>query len=102
MVFIEFSSELQRELAHTIDSYVASGGAAFDSEQLSRVTERVCNEAHTLALKPEQMVIALRAFHENRAGADPVAYDLRRAAYDRLLTACIRAYFGKVGEPSAG
>ena len=86
-----FSPQLTCDVAQALNEYLLSKGPAADAQQRD-IAIRVCAEAHALGLPPEKMLIAIKQLFE-RAMADVTNSDSRRHAYERFISACIRAYF---------
>ena len=89
----QLSAALQQELGAALSEYATRPVGSVDDGRLKAATERVCVEAHAQGMSPEGMVIALRQFYEAIPEGSALSQDRRRAAYDRLLSACIHAYF---------
>jgi hypothetical protein len=87
-----FSAELTREVGKALGALLASPGEE-TRERLRLATQRVCREAHQLALAPEQMVIALKRLFERVPLAGAIDPDRRRAAYEQFVAGCIAAYY---------
>jgi hypothetical protein len=87
-----FSPELTREVGKALSGLLASPGEAAQ-ERLRLATQRVCTEAHQMALAPEQMVIALKRLFERVPLAGAIDPDRRRAAYEQFVAGCIAAYY---------
>jgi hypothetical protein len=87
-----FSSELTREVGKALSALLASPGEE-TQERLRLATQRVCTEAHQMALPPEQMVIALKRLFERIPLAGAFDPDRRRAAYEQFVAGCIAAYY---------
>jgi hypothetical protein len=94
-----FSAELTREVGVALGALLASPGER-TQERLRLATQRVCSEAHRMALPPEQMVAALKRLYERVPLAGAVDPDRRRAAYEQFVAGCIAAYYNAedVGE----
>ena len=86
-----FSPQLTRDMAQALNEYLLSRGPAADAQQRD-LAVRVCAEAHALGLPPEKMLIAIKQLFE-RAQPDVTHSDSRRYAYERFISACIKAYF---------
>ena len=87
-----FSAELTREVGKALGALLASPGEE-TQERLRLATQRVCREAHQMALAPEQMVIALKRLFERVPLAGAIDPDRRRAAYEQFVAGCIAAYY---------
>ena len=88
-----FSPKLLQELSVALHEYATARAGTDDGTLLQAATDRICSEAHAVGMTPEQMVIALKGFYNRVAGEDILADDRRRAAFDGLMSGCIRAYF---------
>lgn len=92
-----FSKELQAELKLALQDYGIFRNPAA-SERLAAAAERVSIEACTLGMSPVAMMAELRVHIDSMPGDDPLALHVRRAAYGRLMSACIRCYLARVGD----
>ena len=72
--------------------------AVSDTENaLAAVVARVAREARVDGLRPEELIIALKAIEEDVLGAPGTLraddFDARRRFREWLVTSCVRAYF---------
>ena len=88
---LDFSFDLRLEISRALSGYFADPEGA--RGRLTRATQRVCTEAHALALSPDQVVAALRRLFERTPLAGDGDPALRRAAFEEFSRSCIAAYF---------
>ena len=95
-----FAPDFQQELTSALRDFVNTRGAGNARERLSAAMDAVGAHAARAEMTPEAMVIALRHIYEsidipNRPDAE------LRGTYDRLLSACLQAYFEQRGTQRA-
>jgi hypothetical protein len=83
----QFSSALRKELAISLNDYMASPDAG--TERLREACDRVCTEVHAHHLSSAQMELALRQLYAELPGADDFR---RRESFDHFLSGCVKAY----------
>jgi hypothetical protein len=92
---------LRPETAEALRVAIAEGWRAGEETQqrLSDVLARTAHEAHEQGLRPEELIIALKRVEEEVMG-QPGALratdvDARRRFREWMVSACVRAYFGR-------
>ena len=93
--------QLSPETADALRAAIAEGWRAGQQteERLQAVLARAAREAHELGLRPEELIVALKRVEEEVMG-QPGALratdaDARRRFREWMVSACVRAYFGK-------
>lgn len=97
----QFPAELHSELALAIHAYALSAGPR-ETSRLSEATTAVCHAAHDMNMRPEQMVLALRRAYDSLTAANDLDHYRLGAAYDKLLSACLAAYFEEAQRRKSG
>ena len=87
----EFSFDLRLEISRALSAWLEQGERA--RERLHLATQRVCTEAHTLKLSPDQVVAALGELFERTPLAGDGDPERRRAAWQEFTKSCISAYY---------
>lgn len=100
MLALNFSPDLQQELAEALRQYASTRGAPEADQRLNAATDAVCEHAHRAGTTPEAMVVALRRIYREAAVGHPPGEEWLRQAYDRLLAGCLQAYFEQRDRPS--
>ena len=88
----EFSPQLRVDVERAIAAYLDLGPG--EAEAHMRTTgEHVCAEAKAVHLPVEKMIVAMHRILDQvpRTSGDVLR---RQAAYETLITACIKSYFG--------
>jgi hypothetical protein len=93
-----FSADVTREVGRALSALLTSPGEQA-RERLRKATQRVCTEAHRLALSPERLEATLKRLFERIPLAGAIDPELRRAAYEQFVKACISAYYDADDEP---
>lgn len=87
----EFPFDLRIEISKALSSYLQHGESS--RERLHKATQRVCTEAHRLALSPEQVVSEIKRLFERMPLSGDGDIDRRRAAWEEFAQGCISAYY---------
>jgi hypothetical protein len=93
MIAVPFPTDLRAELASAMMTDANSADRAPDSRRLDSLAQRASTYARACDMTPESMVVALRCVYEEIRLHSWDDLTRLRAAYDRLLTACLKAYF---------
>jgi hypothetical protein len=87
-----FSADVTKEVGRALSALLTSPGEQAH-ERLRKATQRVCTEAHRLAISPERLAGVLQRLFERIPLAGAIDPELRRAAYDQFVQGCISAYY---------
>ena len=87
-----FSADVTVEVGRALSALLTSPGEQ-TRERLRKATQRVCTEAHKLAISPERLADVLRRLYERIPLAGAIDPELRRAAYEQFIKGCISAYY---------
>ena len=88
----DFSPQLRDDVERAIEAYLSQGPGAAGA-QMRETGEHVCAEAKAIDLPAEKMIVLMHRILEQvpRTSGDVLR---RQAAYETLITACIKSYFG--------
>ena len=92
---------LSPETAEALRVAIADGWRAGQESQarLHDVLVRAAREAHDQGLRPEELIVALKHVEEDVMGQPGTLrstdVDARRRFREWMVSACVRAYFGK-------
>lgn len=87
-----FSADVTVEVGRALSALLTSPGEQA-RERLRKATQRVCTEAHKLAISPERLSDVLRRLYDRIPLAGAIDPELRRAAYEQFIKGCISAYY---------
>ncbi len=87
-----FSPDAQRQLTEALLGYLNLGDP-MRHVALAKATKRLCKEAHERQLRPEQMLIAVKAVWFGLPEVAQISRERAQIAWDRVLTGCLQAYY---------
>jgi hypothetical protein len=97
---LPFPSALYADLSAKLSGH-ASGDGKLAAAHLSTIAERVCKHAHESGMSVVAMVIALHHLYDAVIPANVRYSSPARRGYDRLLSACLKAYFRDQQRPES-